>query len=139
MFPLNPALPDEVVIVDVPQLKVSAALEYSIVPKSIGVEEQETVLAPKEIVLEFAPEETIVDAVKAYPAVSNEPFAITNEPIVRALPSVHPQLTPFTVIAEDSVFPFVVKVRPVELLDSVMAPVYVRVIPVAASDTLPWM
>ena len=71
--------------------------------------------------------------------VENDPFVTVrfDDPMFKAQPSDHSQLTPFTVIAEASVFPFVVNVRPVELLDSVMAPVYVRVMPVAASDTLP--
>lgn len=57
--------------------------------------------------------------------------------VSNALPSDQLQSTPFTVIPPFSDTPFVVNVKPVELLDSVMAPVYVRVMPVAASDTLP--
>ena len=123
MFPLNPALPEPVEIVDVPALKVSAALEDSVVPKSIGVDEQEIVLEPKEIVLPFVPEETIVEAVNAYPAVSKAPFVTDSEPIVNALPKLHPQLTPFTVIADESVTPLLVNVLPVADPDSVIAPV----------------
>lgn len=125
---MNPALPEEVVIVDVPELKVSAALEDSVVPKSIGVDAQEIVLDPKEIVLSFITEETIVEAVNAYPAVSKDPFVTDSEPIVNALPSAHPQLTPFTVIADESVTPFVVNVLPVAEPDKTIGELYILVI-----------
>lgn len=61
------------------------------------------------------------------------------DPVFKADPRLQPQSTPFMVIADDNVTPLVVNVSPVELLDSVMAPVYVRVSPVAGSVTLPWM
>lgn len=60
-------------------------------------------------------------------------------PILKALPNDHAQSTPLISTPDASVTPFVVNVNPVELLDSVIAPVYVRVNPVAGSVTLPWM
>jgi len=94
------------------------------------------------MVLELLVLELIPSVTTLYVAKSTEPFVIIMEvapPIVRLLPSDQPQSTPFTSIALESVTPFVVNVNPVELLDSVMPPVYVRVNPVAGSVTLPWM
>ena len=54
-----------------------------------------------------------------------------------ALPNTHSHPTPFTVIVEANATPFVVNVNPDVDPDSVIAPVYVRVSPVAGSVTLP--
>lgn len=59
--------------------------------------------------------------------------------MLSALPRLHPQSTPLTVIVFASVTPFVVNVLPVVEPLSVIAPVYVRVSPVAGRVTLLWM
>lgn len=123
MFPLNPALPDNVEKVDVPASKTNEALTDSVVPKSIGVDEVETVLEPNFNVRLFNPDDVIVVAVSAYPVVSKEPFTMDKAFIVNAVPSVHSAPTPFTVKAEAKETPFVVNVFPVVDPDSVIAPV----------------
>ena len=75
---MSDALPDVVVIVDVPALKVSAALDVSVVPKFTGEEEQATVLAPNDIVLVLLDTEFKAPQVKVYPAVSKEPVSTLN-------------------------------------------------------------
>lgn len=115
----------------------------SVVPKSKIAPLELTVVVPvlKLIVLVFPLLDSIDPAVKLYVARLNDPFVTVSadDPIFKALPRTHSQSTPFTVIADANVTPFVVNVNPVELLDSVMLPVYVRVRPVAGSVTLPWM
>ena len=80
---------------------------------------------PRFIVLEFALLDDKIPAVKLYVTRLKEPFVMVNvnDDMLRALPKLQEQSTPFTVIALDSPTPFVVNVSPVELLDSVMAPV----------------
>ena len=70
---------------------------------------------------------------------SNNPFVTVkaDDPISRAEPSVHSHPTPFTVMDDANVTPFVVNVNPDVDPDSVIAPVYVLVSPVAGSVTLP--
>jgi hypothetical protein len=59
------------------------------------------------------------------------------DPVFNALPSVHSHPTPFSVIVEANATPLVVNVNPDVDPDSVIAPVYVLVNPVAGSVTLP--
>ncbi len=63
---------------------------------------------------------------------------ISDEPLFNALPSVHSQPTPLTVIRDASATPLVVKVSPVTDPESTKGPVNVRVNPVAGSVMLPW-
>ena len=112
----------------------------SAVPKVMGTEPDSVAMPePKEMVREFALFDDTFRAVKLYVARSKDPFVtvIPTEPMSNALPNNQPQSTPLTVIALASVTPFVVNVSPVELLESVIAPVYVLVSPVAGSVTLP--
>ena len=99
----------------------------------------EIVLEPKPIVLEFALFDDSVEVFTLYVEKSNDPFVtvIAVDTRVNALPKVHPQPTPLTVTVEAKETPLVVNVLPVLEPDSVIAPVYVRVKPVAGRVTSP--
>lgn len=134
---------EEQLICDVLAVTVRLARFVSVVPKLIAVlPDKETVPEPKLMVQEFPLLETSCCNVKLYVDKLNEPFVSVNVPPPAALrsialPSVQEQSTPLTMILEANAAPFVVNVSPVELLDSVIVPVYVRVNPVAGSVTLP--
>ncbi len=133
--------PDPKLSCEVLDVKVRLALVVSVLPKSIGVEpESVAVPVPKFIVREFALFEPIPLAVKLYVARFNEPFTtlIPLRLIVKALPSVHSQPTPLTVMADANATPLVVKVSPVTDPERTKGPVNVRVNPVAGSVMLPW-
>ncbi len=126
----------------VPAVIVKFTLAVSVVPKDTGEDpESVTVPDPKFTVLVFKLSDATWLAVKLYVEQEKDPFVTVNPvlPASNALPRLHPQSTPFTVTALDSATPFVVNVNPVVEPDSVIAPVYVRVNPVAGSVTLPWM
>ena len=130
----------EQLICAVPAVTVKLAALVSVVPKFIGVlADKATVPDPKSKVLECALLLEIELAVKLYVSKSNSPLimVIVEFPISMALPSAHSELTPFTSIEDASTTPFVVNVNPDVDPDSVIAPVYVRVSPVAGSVTLP--
>ena len=138
-MPEKDGLVFDMFIWDVPAITVKFALMFSVVLKLITLDKV-MVPEPKFIVLAFVFRfEAIGPAVKLYETRLKVPFVSVNAsvPLLSALPSDHTQSTPLTSIALESVTPFVVNVSPVELLDSVMAPVYVRVSPVAGSVTLP--
>jgi hypothetical protein len=118
---------------------VKSARTASVVPKLITLD-RVVVPEPKFIDLAFVLElDAISPAVTLYELKFRLPLVsvIDSVPMFKALPKLQPQSTPLTLIALASVTPFVVNVSPVELLDSVIAPVYVLVSPVAGSVTLP--
>ena len=127
-------------ICDVLAVTVRLARFVSVVPNEIPVDATIVVVPePKFMVLEFPLSDVMALQDKLYVERLKDPFVtvILLEPMSKALPNVHPQSTPFIVILPANATPFVVNVRPVELLDSVIAPVYVLVSPVAGSVTLP--
>lgn len=118
---------------------VKFALTASVVPKLITLDKV-VVPEPKFIDLVFVLTlDAIAPAVTLYELKSKLPFVsvIVSVPMLKALPNDQPQSTPLTSIALANATPFVVNVSPVELLDNVIAPVYVLVSPVAGSVTLP--
>ncbi len=109
----------------VPAVIVKFALAVSVVPKDTG-EDPESVIVPdpKFTVLVFKLSDATWLAVKLYVEQEKDPFVTVNPvlPASNALPRLQPQSTPLTVIALANATPFVVNVNPVELLDSVIAP-----------------
>ena len=130
----------EQLICAVPAVTVKLAALVSVVPKFIGpLADKATVPDPRSKVLECALSLEIELAVKLYVSKSNNPLimVIVEFPILRALPSVHSELTPFTSIEDANATPFVVNTLPAVDPESVITPVYVLVSPVAGSVTLP--
>lgn len=125
-------------ICDVPALKVSEARIDSAVPK-LAEPDSVSVDDPKLTVLALLLFAIKLTQVRLKFAVSNAPLVtVKDTPVaLKALPSVHSAPTPFTVIGEERACPLVVSVRPADDPDSVIAPVYVLVKPVAGSVTLP--
>ena len=106
-------------IVDVPAFRVNP------VPEKLKVPLDEIELVLNESVVAFCDVQDMFPSVKLYEARSKDPFVTIklDVPIFNALPSVQPQPTPLTVIAEANVTPLVVSVLPVLELDSVISPV----------------
>lgn len=123
-FPVNVGLALERFICDVPPVRVNVSCSETAVPKS-NDPESVVVPEPSAIVLVFELLDEMFAAVRLYETRSKDPLVTVklDVPIFNALPSVQPQPTPLTVIAEANVTPLVVSVLPVVDPVKIMLPV----------------
>lgn len=123
-------------MLEVPALK----LRFVELVKLIGVPPLSvTALLPKVIERVCALLEIKEEAVTLKFPVLKDPLVTVNEelPILTALPRVHPQPTPFILVALFKVTPLVVNVLPVVEPERIMLPEKLLDKPVAGSVTLP--